>query len=170
MAPQVEKAGHGARPVLYAAVLLALVAALLEFTGSYGFVHISRIQRRIASEYQAATHLRPIVSAKPTLLVLGNSLLHEGFDLPEFQNAAHGDYLATRFIVEQTGYVDWYYGIRRLFHEGMRPRVILLGMSVNQFVGDGVRGEYFARYLLDTQDLPSVIEREKLAPTPASTF
>ncbi len=160
----------GGRPVLYVAVLLALVAAALELIGAIGFVRVSRIQRRIDTDYKAALRLRPIMNGRPTLLVLGNSLLLEGINPPEFQKATASEYKASSFFVEQTTYEDWYYGIRRLFHAGARPSVILLGLSINHLIADGVRREYFARFLMDRRDLASVVRREKLAPTLASTF
>jgi hypothetical protein len=142
----------------------------LELIGAIGFVHVSRIQRRIDAEYKAAIRLRPTVNGKPTLLVLGNSLLLEGINVPELQKETTEEYRASSFTVEQTVYADWYYGIRRLVHAGAHPSVILLGLSINHLVADGVRGEYFGHFLMDRPDFPSVVRREKLDPTPASTL
>src|SRR5215471_5697485 len=114
--------------------------------------------------------MRSMADGKPAILILGNSLLLEGIDIPEFQKETAAEYRTSRFIVEQTYYTDWYYGIRRLFHAGARPSLILLGLSVNQLVSDSVRNEYFARFLMDTRDFPSVVRRQKLDPTLANTF
>jgi hypothetical protein len=160
----------GRRAVLCAMALLALVGVVLELSGAVGIRRVSRIQRRIDGEYDAATRIHPVMDGKPSLLVLGNSLLLEGIDVPEFQKVTAPEYRASRFVVESTMYRDWYYGIRRLLHAGARPSVILLGLSINHLVLEGVRGEFFARFLMDTRDFPSVVRQEELNPTDASSF
>ena len=160
----------GRRDVLCAIALLVLVGVALELLGTIGVGRVSRIQHRVNTDYNAAIRVKPAVDGEPTILALGNSLMLEGLNLVEFQKATAIEYRTSTFFVEQTIYTDWYYAIRRLFHAGSRPSVILLGLSVNHIVTEGVLGEYFARYLMDTRDFPSVVRREKLATTPASTL
>jgi hypothetical protein len=52
------------------------------------FAHVSRIQNRIITEYHAAQRVRSVgADGKPTMLLVGNSLLLEGLDLPKTQAA-----------------------------------------------------------------------------------
>ncbi len=146
-----------------------LIAVFLEGVGRE-FSHISRIQNRVVSDYAAALKLKPSAANKPTLLLVGNSLALEGINLPGFQRAAANDYQASRFIVEQTAYRDWYYGLRRLFNAGARPKVVLFCFSTQHFVVEGVRWGYFAHFLMDLRDLPSVVRLERLDATTASTY
>ncbi len=156
--------------VLCAIALLATIALGLELVGTLGISRVSRIQRRIDAGYQAAIRLQPAVDDKPTLLFLGNSLLLEGINFEDFQKETTAAFRSSNYYVEGTYYLDWYYAIRRLFREGSRPSIIVLGLSVIHLTNDNVRGEYFAHYLMNTSDFPSVARREKLDATAASTF
>ena len=150
--------------------LLILIGVFIEGIGRE-FSHISRIQNRVVSDYNAAIQLKPTgTDNKPTLLLLGNSLALDGVNLPEFQKGTASDYHVSRFIVEQTAYRDWYYGLRKLFNAGARPKVVLLCLSTHHLVVEGVRWGYFAHFLMDLRDLPSVVRMESLDPTTASTY
>jgi len=150
--------------------LLLLIGVSLEGIGRE-FSHISRIQNRVVSDYSAALRMKPTAADdKPTLLLLGNSLALEGINFPEFQRSVANDYQANRFIVEQTSYQDWYYGLRKLFRAGARRKVVLLCLSTHHLAVDGVRWGYFAHFLMDLRDLPSVVRVERLDPTTASTY
>jgi hypothetical protein len=161
---------HGRRAVWLAIALLAILAILLEATGRFAFVHVSSIQRRVDAQYKASVRMTPTLDGKPSLLVLGNSLMLEGLNVREFSDAVQSAYTARAFFVENTRYFDWYYGLRRLFREGARPHAVLLGLSINQVVADEVRGEYFAHFLMDDRDLPAISRQQKLDPTIASTW
>jgi len=43
------------------------------------------------------------------------------------------------FFLEATGYYDWLYGLQRLFRQGARPQVVVVGVGVNYFLKNGVR-------------------------------
>jgi hypothetical protein len=156
--------------VIYVLALLAVLGIFLELLGTFGFAYVSRIQRRTDSEYQAALRIRPVDTGNPTLLLAGNSLILEGIDMPAFRRELAPAYSASRLVVEQTMFLDWYYGLHRLFLRGSRPSLVLLGLSVRHLVNNGVRGEYFARYLMTISDFPEVVKRENLDRTAASTL
>ncbi len=149
-------------------ILLGIVA---ELAGSVGLSRVSRIQRRIDAESREALHL-PRVSAngRPTLLLVGNSLILEGVDFPRLKTLIAGNYDAHRFIIEQTYYTDWYYALKKLFRHGSQPSRVVLSLSVGQLVADATRGEFTARYAMDVQDLPDLARREHLDMTTASNL
>jgi hypothetical protein len=151
--------------------VLALICIAMEFTGSFAFARVSRIQRRIEAEYKEALRVGPIsADGKPTMLVVGNSLLLEGLDLPRLQSEIGSRYQARTFFVEQTQYMDWYYGLKRFFHEGSRPKIVLLGLSTNHLAVAGVRGEYFAHFMMRPIDAPHVASQLHLDATTASNY
>jgi hypothetical protein len=56
-------------------------------------------------------------------------------------------------VIEQTYYYDWYFGIRRLFAEGARPKEIVLGIQPSVIPMNQIRGDYSAYYLISGHDL-----------------
>src|SRR4051794_36173221 len=76
---------------------LVLVLLGLEVSSPTILKHFSRIQRRIESETVAAGALRPFTSdGRPTVLLVGNSLLMEGVQLEALQNDLASQYAVTR--------------------------------------------------------------------------
>ena len=150
-------------------VLLAGCFALalgLEFVSRYGFDRISRIQQTLISELQSATSLR----GNRTVLVAGNSLLEAAVDFPAFAGRLQPRWVAKRVVVSDTNYFDWYYGLRRLFESGSRPGTVVLVLTSRQLVSNGIRGGYFASYLMNGADIPRVQQDLGLHPTEASAL
>ncbi len=151
--------------------LLSLFAVTVEVGANLGFSRMSRIQNRIVTEYHAAQHLRPVApDGKPTMLLAGNSLLLKGVDLAKAKADLAPHYTVSRFVIEQTLYYDWFFGIRRLLEEGSRPSVIVLSLPPVHFVSAAVRGEYFARYQMRARDIVEVAQDFHLDMTTASNF
>lgn len=149
------------------ALLGGVVAMLIgaEMLTRVFFDRVSRVQRRMAAEWRGARQ-----AGRSDVLVLGNSLLLDGVDFPRFRAAVAGTYTARRFAVENTSYLDWYYGMRRIFREGARPRMVLLALSPQQFAAASSRGEYSSYYLFSAPDLLDGVSSLELHPTPASNF
>lgn len=61
-----------------------------------------------------------------------------------------------RYVVEDTNYLDWYYGLRRLFRAGARPKAVILVLNARQLISPGVHGDAFASLLMDRRDLLAV--------------
>src|SRR5438445_10818855 len=141
-----------------AALLLAgcaVVALAVEGVARVGFDRASKIQRRMADEYRIARAIgREKARARKHVLLIGNSLLQEDVQFDDVQSALAADWDARRFVVEQTFYLDWYYGLRRLFHEGARPHCVVLMLSTRHWIRTESRGDYSAHYLMDMGDLP----------------
>jgi hypothetical protein len=124
-----------------------------------GFDRVSKLQQRMRHERTALDldFSRDLGgrSGRPSILLAGNSLLLEGVDFDELRHALSSRGRAYRYIVTQTVYFDWYYGLRRLFAEGVRPTYLLFGMSSSHLVRSSIRGDYSAYYLFD---LPGLLE------------
>jgi hypothetical protein len=82
--------------------------------------------------------------------------MQKGINFYLLNEMLHPEYMVTRFVVEDTGYLDWYYGLRRLFREGARPKVVVLVLNARQLLAPNVEGDTFADRLMDSRDLLSV--------------
>jgi hypothetical protein len=140
------------RPIVITAVMLSILLVSLEAVTRLAFARLSHIEARIATDYRAALTTRPGGQARPTILLLGNSLLLEGLDYPGIRRAM-APANPVRFVVESTSYLDWYYGIRRLLSSGARPDRIVLCLNLSQLFMSRLRGDYSAYYLIRTPDL-----------------
>lgn len=150
---------------------LLVFCVLLELVTAVGIRRVSRIQRRIWQDYTGALALKPEAGGEQkSILVAGNSLLLLGVDFPTLQAGLAPRYKSARFAVEQTQYLDWQFGLRRLFREGSRPDVVVLCLPVNHLIASGTRGEYFAHYMMDGRDILDVAKEAKLDNTTASNY
>lgn len=137
-----------------ALVCLALFCAAIEGLTRFGFSHISRIEARISRDHKAALGIHK--SDRPTVLLVGNSLMLEGIDYERLRDALAGRAYAVRFPIEQTQYLDWYYGLRRLFDEGSQPDLVVLCMSAEHLITSRIRGDYSSYYLFRLTDIPQI--------------
>lgn len=95
--------------------------------------------------------------------------LDEKFAPHLHDNLASG-YEVSRLGIEQTHYLDWYFGLRRLLEEGLRPSLIVLSLATDQLASSFTLGEEFAHRQMSTQDFPLAIQETKLDRTTASTY
>src|SRR5579863_2539791 len=99
-------------------VVLILVTVLLSIAGieastRFAFARISRIESRIMTEHASVLRLPRTSSVRPILLV-GDSLLLEDVDLKMLAHSLSNDLYLQRFSIEQTSYLDWLFGLRRM--------------------------------------------------------
>ena len=85
--------------------------------------------------------------------MLGNSLLNAGIRFDEAHALLLPEIDARRLMVFDTTYYDWYYGIRRLYAEGVRPDVVILVLTPRQLTISKIRGNYFAYHLMRMADV-----------------
>jgi hypothetical protein len=167
----VSDPSRAARATRAAWLLLAGCAAVaigVEATARVALDRSSKIQRRMVQEYRLARSIGADGdTSEGHLLVVGNSLLDEGVDFARVQKALAG-WDARRFMVEQTYYYDWYYGLKRLLREGAHPDVVAVMLSVGQWMPTTTRGDYSAQYLFSTADLPDIARDLSLHPTQAT--
>jgi hypothetical protein len=136
-------------------LLLSLAAILvtLELGTRIGFRLLSKIESRTMMEARAARLVQPFEDGKPSMLLVGNSLMLEDVDYPALKRQLAARASVSRFVIEQTYYYDWYFGIRRLFAEGARPKEIVLGIQPSVIPMNQIRGDYSAYYLISGHDL-----------------
>jgi hypothetical protein len=133
-----------------------LVACAAEGAARFVVDRVSKIQRRTVNEYALAQTIGTDTCGRKHVLLVGNSLLDEDVRFDRVRAALADDWDARRFVIEQTFYYDWYYGLKRLFREGARPDVVVVMLSSRQWIRSDVRGDYSAQYLIDTADLLDV--------------
>src|SRR5256884_8278228 len=73
-------------------------------------------------------------------------------------------------FLEATGYYDWLYALRRLFRDGSRPQVVVLGVGVNAFLSNAVRQDYAPLMVFDLQDAYDVASELKFDRTATSNL
>jgi len=66
------------------------------------------------------------------ILLVGNSLLNEGVDFPQFTADMPTKWRIKRLVIESTTYIEWYYGLGRIFRDGARPDLVCLMLSWEQ--------------------------------------
>ncbi len=155
------------------ALLGTAIAFLLavEAVSIWGFDRTSKVQRREVAQRQTLLAVEDTnSSAPPHIAVLGNSLMLDGVNVQILTAQTCNKAVPVPYFVLGTYYYDWYFGLKRLFAEGMRPRYVLLGLSPNHFVSSHTRGEYSARYLFRRQDLIEVGQKTHMDATTASSF
>jgi hypothetical protein len=155
------------------ALLATILAQLLaiEALTVYGFDRTSKVQRREVAQRSALLSTKDVPSASPPhVAVLGNSLLVEGVDIHILTEQVEAEAIPVPYFVLGTNYYDWYFGLKRLFSEGMRPRYVLLGLSPNQLASSHIRGEYSAYYLFRGEDLFEVAQQTHMDATTASSL
>src|SRR5260370_34861242 len=87
----------------------------------------------------------------PSVLLVGNSLLLHGVELDRLQALTSSRMRIYPIFLEATGYYDWLYGLRRLFRQGARPQVVVVGVGVNYFLKGGMRQDYSRMLFLDAR-------------------
>ncbi len=73
-------------------------------------------------------------------------------------------------FLEATGYYDWFYALQRLFREGAKPQVVVLGVGVNSFLANSVRQDYVPLMLFDMRDSLAVASDLKMDRTATSNL
>lgn len=150
---------------------LAVILLGLEIASPWILTHLSRIERRVKSETQAARALPAFTAdGRPTVLLTGNSLLLEGVQFDALRESLAPQYAVSRLAIEQTHYLDWYFGLRRLLEQGSHPSVIILSLATDQIASRFTLGESFAHRQMSARDFPTVIREAKLDKTTASTY
>ena len=132
--------------------VIALVGVGLEFGLGWGLPRLSHIIGRLKTEQAEAVRLKPLVGQPVPVLIVGNSLLLDGVDISALDEKLRPEHRVTRFVVENTSYLDWYYGLRRLFREGARPKVLVLVLTSRQLLDQTLCGDFCAHLLVDWRD------------------
>jgi hypothetical protein len=134
-------------------VALTLLLAGTEIAARFLFPRYSRIQRRVEEDRHSLTDLRGTSVSPPIVLLLGNSLLLHGLNYSKIRTELSTVARPVRYVIENTEYVDWYYGINHLFAEGIKPATVVLCLNLGQFLSNKGLGDYSSRYLFGAGDV-----------------
>jgi hypothetical protein len=147
-------------PLAYAKALIGICAILViafEFSAGYLLNHHSPTYARISRQYQEALKAHPSRPGEPpSVLMVGNSLLLHGVKLDRLKALTSSSMQIYPIFLEATGYYDWLYGLRRLFRQGARPQVVVVGVGVNYFLRNSVRQDYAPMLFFDAEDALAV--------------
>jgi len=150
---------------------IVVVLVFLEFVSRERFDSSSKVEQRELSERAGVLAIRDSAeSSDPHIVLLGNSLMLEGVEVPLLKAKIASGYAPTTYFVLGTNYYDWFYGLKRLFAEGMRPRYIVLGLSPNQLATSEIRGDITAHYLIQQSDLFDLARHSHMDATRACEF
>jgi|HubBroStandDraft_1064217.scaffolds.fasta_scaffold18209_3 hypothetical protein len=150
---------------------LIIYCGVLEVVTRADFTRISRVQIRIERDKLAALTLLPNTGdGARTVLVVGNSLLVHGVEPDQLHQEMAPKYYSAVLGIENTQYLDWYFGLRRLFAEGSRPATLVLCLTARQLTSHGINGEYFAHYMMQERDIVAVKREAQLDNTMASNL
>jgi hypothetical protein len=140
----------------YAKVLAGICMILLiviELSAVYLLKHDSATYARISHQYDEAVKMHPCgYDGPPCVLMVGNSLLLHGVELDRLREMTGARMRIYPVFLEATGYYDWLYGLRRLFREGAKPQVVVVGVGVSYFLESDVRQDYAPMLFFDARD------------------
>ncbi|PYT60218.1 MAG: hypothetical protein DMG35_12090 [Acidobacteria bacterium] len=133
--------------------ICAIFIVVFEISAVYLLKHLSLTYKRISEQYDEAVTMHPCGPGEPPcVLMVGNSLLMYGVKLDQLRVMTSAKMNIYPIFLEATGYYDWFYGLKRLFREGVRPQVVVVGIGVNYFLENGVRQDYAPMLFFDARD------------------
>lgn len=137
---------------LLGGICLCLLATT-EIASEYLLRHHSETYARVSRQYFEAVETRAPKPGEPMSVVLvGNSLLLDGVDLSRLGGLTSSQIRIYPIFLEATGYYDWFYGLQRLFREGARPPVVVVGFGIESLFAESVRQDYVPLMLFDLKD------------------
>jgi len=135
---------------------LILVLAMAELGARYVYPRVSHLEQRIVGDEREVTARSvSLENDPPSVLLVGNSLLLHALAYPKIRTDLAPNIHAVRYVIENTDYFDWYYGLRRLFAEGVRPSKVVLCLNLGQTLSHGVLSSS-PRHLFRAGDLLAV--------------
>lgn len=155
--------------ILLAAMLVYVCS--LEVVTRLAFPRINHVWRIFQEDHLAAVSLHPSAAEKPaTMLIVGNSYLEVGVNRDNLRNEIAPAFSIDYIPMSGTSYLDWYFGLRRLFAEGSRPSIVGVCLSTRDLISDATYGGSFAHALMLRPDLPRVKEESHLDTTTTSDY
>src|SRR6266446_708290 len=151
--------------------ICALLIVAFESLSDFLLKHHSETYARVSRQYAEAVNVRPAKPSEPTsVLMIGNSLLLQGVDVDRLQKLTSSKMHVYPLFLEGTAYYDWFYALQRLFREGAKPQVVVLGVGVNSFIAKSVRQDYVPLMLFDMRDSLAVASDLKMDRTATSNL
>lgn len=146
--------------LVYCKALLGICAFLtagFEISSNYLLNHFSLTWSRVSRQHEQAVATRHAGPRQPpAVLMVGNSLLLHGVQVERLRSLTSSRMQIYPIFLEATGYYDWLYGLRKIFREGARPDVVVVGVGVNYFLVNSIRPDYVPMLLVDSKDTISL--------------
>jgi hypothetical protein len=159
------------RAIVLLLAALVVYFLLLEVAMRTLLPRISEGAHRQEEDYRTALSLRASApDGSRSLMVVGNSLLVSGIDRQRLRELMGPGYRVALYPIEGTTYLDWAYGLRRLFAEDSRPAVVVLCIGTRHVLSDATNGEGFAYSMMQMRDLPHVVHDSHLDMMRASAY
>src|SRR5436190_3691993 len=147
-------AAHASRGIKWLLAGICVVLLGLELGARYVAPMLFWNMRRFRNECAAALALgQKGSSCEAEILLLGNSLTFTDIDLDLLRQRLGANREVCRWAVDNTSYMDWYYGLRRAVRNGAKPTMVVVGGRTAHFLAPQARGRFFAHYILDWKDL-----------------
>lgn len=141
--------------------VLFLGYVLLEAASYWRMQRSSGRGHRVTQEHKEAVSLRPLSDqGKPTVLLVGNSLIREAVDMDVLRQQMGSQYDVHRLILESTGYPDWSLILPSLFQQGARPGYVVLTISPVQMNSHAPVFMETTHYLLTPREVIEQARRE----------
>jgi hypothetical protein len=157
--------------------MVALLAALLgyfcalELVTRTAFPRINHIWRSFQANQLHAVSLRPDAPSNSlTMLIVGNSYLEVGVNRDSLQQEIAPNYSLAYLPMSGTSYLDWYFGLRRLFAEGSHPAIVGVCLSTRDLLSDSTYGGSFANALMLKGDILQVKRESHLDNTTMTDY
>lgn len=148
-----------------------LYVCALEVTTRLAFPRINHIWRTLQSDQLTAISLHPWAQQRSaTMLMVGNSYLEVGVNRDNLRREIAPTYSIAYLPMSGTSYLDWYFGLRKLFAEGSRPAIVGVCLSTRDLLSDATYGESFAHALMLRSDLFRVKRESHLDNTMATDY
>lgn len=155
--------------VLLAGLLVYLCA--LEVVTRAGFSRVNHVWRLIQADHRQAVTLRPASAHESvSMLIVGNSYLEVGVNRDSLRQEVSPAYSVSYLPISGTSFLDWYFGLRRIFAEGAHPTVVGVCLSTPDLMSDATSGESFAHTLMLWREILQVKLHSHLDNTTASDY
>jgi len=155
--------------ILLSAMLVYICS--LEVVTRVAFPRVNHIWRILQADHRIAISLHPSSEQRSaTMLMVGNSYLEVGVNRDNLQREIAPAYSITYVPMSGTSYLDWYFGLRKLFAEGSRPATVGVCLSTRDLLSDTTYGESFAHALMLRSDLLRVKKEGHLDNTMTSDY
>ena len=143
----------------------------LEVVTRLAFPRINHVWRTIREDHLTAVLLHPsAASNSETMLMVGNSYLEVGVNRENLQQEIAPTFSIAYLPMSGTSYLDWYFGLRKLFMEGSRPAIVGVCLSTRDLISDATYGGSFAHTLMLRSDLLRVKKASHLDNTMTSDY
>lgn len=145
-------------------VALLVLIALME-TGARLFeTRLSKDVGHIRSLPQVAARLRAAPPARFKVLILGNSLSRDGFDLsllrPALARLSGREVELAAMHPDGSSIAEWYYGYRRYFDQaGARPDLVLIGTGRGHLLDPALEPDRLAAFYASGRDFSDLLQR-----------